>query len=95
MVLDQKELKRLQKLACISLSPEEQVKLGNQLQGIISFLDTLQEIKISCEQKQTDTSENPLRTWKGVRKFDDTKALLQNVKHEKINNSIVIKSVLS
>jgi|GEM_PF-3271117 len=39
--------------------------------------------------------ENPLRALEGVRAFDDSKVLLQNVKHEKINNSIVIKSVLS
>jgi hypothetical protein len=39
--------------------------------------------------------ENPLRTLDGVHAFADTKALLHNVQHEKINNSIVIKSVLA
>ncbi|MBU1758277.1 aspartyl/glutamyl-tRNA amidotransferase subunit C [Patescibacteria group bacterium] len=41
-----KELERLQKLAAIELSPEEQKKLGSQLQSIVSFLDKLQEVKI-------------------------------------------------
>ena len=30
----------------LKLSAEEQAKLGNQISGIISFLDTLKEIKI-------------------------------------------------
>jgi len=95
MKLIDKELARLQKLACIKLSPEEQVKLWNQLQNIIAFLDKLQEIKIAKNGWKSIKIENPLRTLEGMKKFEDAKALLQNVKHEKINNSIVIKSVLS
>jgi len=41
MSIDNKELKRLQKLACLSLSDEEEVKLGNQLDSIVNFLDNL------------------------------------------------------
>ena len=46
MTLTTQELERLQKLASIELSPEEQDKLGSQLQSIVSFLDKLQEVKI-------------------------------------------------
>lgn len=92
MTLTDQELERLQKLACIKLSTEEQAKFGNQLQNIISFLGTLGEIKIDTQLMKI---EHPLRTIEGIKKFDDTKALLHNVKHEKINNSIVITSVLS
>jgi Asp-tRNA(Asn)/Glu-tRNA(Gln) amidotransferase C subunit len=44
MLLTDQELHRLQTLARIKLSPEEQIKLGNQISGIISFLDKLKEI---------------------------------------------------
>lgn len=99
MILTNQELERLQKLACIKLSAQEQTKLWSQLQSIISFLDKLQEISTLNEDKPSVKSgggiNNPLRVIGWVRPFEDTKALLQNVKHEKINNSIVIKSVLS
>jgi len=36
-----------------------------------------------------------LRTIAGVRESSESKRILKNVKHEIVNNSIVIKSVLS
>jgi len=95
MILDKNELDRLQKLSCIRLSLEEQAKLWIQISGIIAFLNKLNEIKIDKNGWTSIKIENPLRTLEWTHAFDDTKALLQNVKHEKINNSIVIKSVLS
>lgn len=97
MSLSPQELARLQKLACIKLSAEEQAKFWKQLQGIIAFLDKLNQIQVADDRWQMAEKkiENPLRALEGVRAFDDSKVLLQNVKHEKINNSIVIKSVLS
>lgn len=95
MTLTDKELERLQKLAAIELSPEEQKKLGSQLQSIVSFLDKLQEVKIDWVIWIDEHIDNPLRTLEWVVESEDTQALLDNVKHEKINNSIVIKSVLS
>ena len=92
--MDKKELKRLQKLACISLSEEEEKKLGTQLQDIVVFLWQLNEIKIDKTWSKLMKIENSLRTLKGVNEFKDSKKLLQNVKHEILNNSIVIKSVL-
>ena len=95
MTLTTQELERLQKLASIELSPEEQDKLGSQLQSIVSFLDKLQEVKIDWVIWVDEHIDNPLRTLEGVVECEDTQALLDNVKHEKINNSVVIKSVLS
>ncbi len=92
-MLSPEEFARLQKLACIKLSPEEEQKLGAQLSNIIKFLDQLNEIKID---KNLKTKSNlTLRTISGTKKFADTKKLLANVKHPIVNNSIVIKSVLS
>ncbi|EKD25492.1 MAG: hypothetical protein ACD_80C00046G0019 [uncultured bacterium (gcode 4)] len=95
------EIKRLQKLSCISLSPQEEQKLWAQLTDIIGFLGKLPQTKdISWSKQSKDLSitkmgKLTLRTIKGVRQNTDTKKLLKNVKHEIVNNSIVIKSVLS
>lgn len=92
-MLNNEDFQRLQKLACIKLAPEEEAKLGKQLDGIIQFLGQLDQIKISSKIKKT--SDRTLRTIVGVREFPDAKKLLDNVKHPIVNNSVVIKSVLS
>lgn len=92
-MLSEKEFNRLQQLANIKLSPDEQVKLGTQLDNIIQFIWQLDQIKIFSKNKNKKT-ELSLRTIAWVREFPDTKKLLDNVKHPLVNNSIVIKSAL-
>lgn len=92
-MLNNDEFLRLQKLACIQLNPEEEAKLWKQLDNIIQFLGQLDQIKVSAKAKKI--SELTLRTISGVREFPDAKKLLDNVQHPIVNNSIVIKSVLS
>ena len=60
-MLSPAEFARLQQLANIKLSPEEQAKLGTQLDGIIQFLGELDQIKISSKKK-TKQTELTLRT---------------------------------
>jgi Asp-tRNA(Asn)/Glu-tRNA(Gln) amidotransferase C subunit len=92
-MLDKKELHHLQKLACIRLTADEEKKLWKQLENIIQFLGQLDQIKIG---KMADKKwELTLRTISGVKKFPHPEKLLKNVKHPIVNNSIVIKSVLS
>lgn len=99
-MLDSWELKRLQKLACIKLTDEEEKKLWSQLQNIVSFLWKLQEITLTPQsaspQKdivgKSDISINPIS---GVKQYHDVDWLLANVKHQKINKSIVIKSAIN
>ena len=93
-MLSDKEFLRLQQLANIRLSPEEQVKLGTQLDNIIQFIGQLDQIKIS-PKKKTKQTELSLRTIAWVHEFPDAKKLLDNVKHPLKNNSIIIKSALS
>ncbi len=45
MILSDTELKRLQKLSCIALSPEEEKKLSKQLNEIVDFLGQLPEVE--------------------------------------------------
>ena len=97
-MLSEKEFERLQKLACIKLTLQEKKKLWDQLVNIIDFLDQLKNIKIDLPVKQTDPIkiklDNSLRVISWVKKYNDINWLLDNVKHNKINNNIVIKSVL-
>ncbi len=62
MTLTDKELERLQTLACINLSSQEQLKLGKQLQNIITFLDKLKALQIKNEELSLSDIQNPLRT---------------------------------
>ncbi|MFA6255914.1 MAG: hypothetical protein WC606_01900 [Candidatus Absconditabacterales bacterium] len=89
------EIKRLQKLSCIALSPEEEKKFGTQLTSIIAFLGQLPETKVKSEKgKVKIDGKLSLRTIAGVTESADSKKILKNVKHPIVNNSIVIKSVL-
>jgi Asp-tRNA(Asn)/Glu-tRNA(Gln) amidotransferase C subunit len=97
------EIKRLQKLSCIALSPEQEQKLWAQLSDIIGFLGQLPEPKLRIENWRVHEGGKlkiaeeklTLRTIAGAKESLDSKKILQNVKHPIINNSIVIKSVLS
>lgn len=89
------DIKRLQKLSCIALSPEEEKKLWSQLTEIIGFLGQLPETKAKNWKLKAESKEMSLRTITWVREETDSKKFLQNVKHPIVNNSIVIKSVLS
>jgi Asp-tRNA(Asn)/Glu-tRNA(Gln) amidotransferase C subunit len=91
------EIKRLQKLSCIALSPEQEKKLWAQLKDIIAFLGQLPDKKLRIENWELKIKEAKLtlRTIAGVKESTESKKILRNVKHEVVNNSIVIKSVLN
>jgi len=88
------EIKKLQKLSCIALSPEQEQKLWKQLTDIIQFLWQLKELRMKDEGLRMK-DRLTLRTIAGVRESSESKRILKNVKHGIVNNSIVIKSVLS
>jgi aspartyl/glutamyl-tRNA(Asn/Gln) amidotransferase C subunit len=95
MKLTEEELKKLQKLACIKLSEWEKVKFWNQLESIINLLDELGKLDLSGDFELDEKDVNNLRTITWTEDFGDKNKLLQNVEHKLINNSVVIKSVLS
>lgn len=92
-MLNEKEFERLQKLACIKLEQEEIEKLFNQIWNIVIFLDKLNDLNL--ENNINIKQENNLRIISWSSDFENKEWLLNNVKHEKINNTIVIKSVLN
>jgi len=90
------EIKHLQKLSCIALSPQQEKKLWAQLSDIIGFLGQLPETKMNNEWWiMNNKGKLTLRTIAGVKESSESKKILKNVKHELVNNSIVIKSVLN
>jgi len=96
------EIKRLQKLSCIALSPQQEKKLWTQLKDIIAFLGQLPDVKDSRSNLpagrhgiKDQSNKLTLRTIKWVHQYLDTEKILKNIKHPMVNNSIVIKSVLS
>lgn len=95
MKLTEEELNKLQKLACIRLNDEEKEKLWNQLESIITLLDELGKLDLSGDTAVDENDLNNLRTISGTREREDKDKLLQNVEHKLLNNSVVIKSVLS
>jgi aspartyl/glutamyl-tRNA(Asn/Gln) amidotransferase C subunit len=59
-MLDDKEIKRLQKLANVKLSESEEKKLGGQLENIIQFLGQLAKLPVTAHASKK--SELTLRT---------------------------------
>ncbi len=95
MKLTEEELNKLQKLACIRLNEEEKEKFWNQLESIITLLDELGKLDLSGDIDIDENDINNLRTISGTQDWENKEKLLQNVEHKLVNNSVVIKSVLS
>lgn len=91
-MLNKEEFLRLQKLAAISLSDQETVKLGTQLWTIVQFLWKLKDISSPLSHNLNDL--HTLEPISGVCEYTDTQVLFDNVTHEKIGNTIVINSVI-
>ena len=94
MKLSIKELNHLEELSCLKLKESDQEKFLTQLDSIIDFLGQLQNLDLE-DIKLDENVENNLRTHKWTNIFENTKWIISNVKHEIVNNSIVIKSVLN
>lgn len=95
-MLDYKEFERLQKLSCVTLNDDKKKKLFSQVWDIVVFLNKLNELDIDKVVWVSDDNllSTNLRTIDWINDFENRDWLLKNVFHEKINNNIVIKSVL-
>ncbi len=92
--LKKEEFAHLQKLANINLDDSEQEKFLEKLEPVISKLDELSKVDIS-DIKEDLQLDNTLRTLDWPKDFSNKKEIMDNVEHDIINNSVVIKSVLS
>lgn len=91
--LNSQELEHLQKLSNIKIDASQKQKFLQKLDPIIQKLDELNQIDTS-DIKSNDVLDNSLRVLSDSKNFPHKKEILENVEHEIINNSIVVKSVI-
>lgn len=92
--LTAQELEHLEKLSNVKIYLSEQEKFLTKLDSVIWMLDKLNSIDTS-NIKEINWLWGKLRIIPGVKDFQNKKEILKNVKHDVVNNSIVIKSALS
>jgi Asp-tRNA(Asn)/Glu-tRNA(Gln) amidotransferase C subunit len=93
------QLEKLQNLSNIKLNDKEQDSFLSKLDPILAKLEELGMVDISLSSTKTDSDDITLRlldtTFEGQKQQNIAKNIIKNIEHEVINNSIVIKSVLS
>lgn len=92
--IDWKGLSHLEKLANIKINNQEEGIFLEKLDSIVNKLDELN--RFDTDGVYLDkTTDNPLRTIHATKDFSWKGDIIKNVKHDVVNNSIVIKSALS
>ncbi len=92
-MLTKEEFLHLQKLAAISLTDKEESKLQNQINSIVDFLKKLQNISFQPSIWIENTSTLFPISW--LYSYEYYWSLFDNSIHKKIDNSIVINSVIN
>lgn len=91
--LNKDELKHLETLCNIHIDESQQEIFLKKLDSIVDKLNELSNIDTT--NITSKSNNNSLRVIWWTKDFPHKKELLHNVKHEIINNSVVIKSALS
>lgn len=92
--IDWKWLSHLEKLACIKINSQEEGIFLEKLDSIVNKLDELNQFDTDGIYLDRPI-DNPLRIIHGTKDFSWKDDIIKNVKHDVVNNSIVIKSALS
>lgn len=92
--LTKEELQHLEKLANVSIDSDQEDKFLSKLDSVVDKLNDLNMVDTSNVMDVQDPS-NTLRVIWWTRDFENKKWIIDNVKHDVVNNSIVIKSALS
>ena len=92
--LTAQELEHLETLCNVHIDNSQKWVFLEKLDSIVDKLNELNSINTDNIEIQSN-SQNPLRVLWWVSEFPNKKEILDNVKHEVVNNSIVIKSALS
>lgn len=92
--INKEELAHLEQLANINIDKDQEWKFLEKLDNIVEKLDELNQFDTTWTDSSTN-NDNPLRTISGTKDFEWKKEIIDNVKHDVVNNSIVIKSALS
>lgn len=92
--INKQGLTHLEQLANINIDKSQEWPFLEKLDSIIDKLDELNKFDTEGEFMSTN-STNSLRILSGTKDFVWEKEILDNVRHDIVNNSIVIKSALS
>lgn len=92
--LTTQELEHLEKLSNVKIDDTQKESFLKKLDSVIWMLDKLNTIDTS-NISEINWLENTLRIISWTKDFSNKKEILWNVKHDIINNSILIKSALS
>lgn len=94
MSVTQQDLDHLKKLARIQFdTPEKEEQFLASMKSIVTMLEELQGLDISVDSPSSFMGKT-MHVHQKQQDFGDDKALLTNVHHTVMNNSIVVKSVL-
>jgi len=94
MSFTQEDLNHLKKLARIQFdSADKEDQFLGSMKNIVAMLQELQWLDISLDTTIPFMGKT-MHLGQGQEDFGDDKALLANVQHPVMNNSIVVKSVL-
>lgn len=92
--LTPQELEHLETLCNVHIDDSQKWPFLKKLDSIVDKLNELNSINTENVDIQSN-SQNSLRVLWWISDFPNKKEILDNVKHEVVNNSIVIKSALS
>ena len=93
--LNLQELQHLEKLSCIKIDENKQSIFLDKLDNVIDKLNELNKIDTNWIHEISFSEGNPLRIIWWNKDFSNKKWIIDNAKHDVINNSIMIKSALS
>jgi Asp-tRNA(Asn)/Glu-tRNA(Gln) amidotransferase C subunit len=95
MALTQQEFMHLKKLARIQFDTSNKEKQFLwSMQNIVTMLEQLQSLDIQLDVSAGPFMDKLMHTHPNQQDFAHSNALLANIQHPLINNSIVVKSVL-
>ena len=92
--LTKEELQHLEKLSNIKINEDYEWIFLQKLDSVVNKLNDLNKVDTS-NITNTNSTDNTLRVIEWTRDFSNKKGIIDNAKHDVINNSIVIKSALS
>lgn len=90
--MDKTQLEKLQKSSNIKLNSKEEELFIQDFDIMTDLLNSMSQFSDKVEPK--NFSDVSLRTISKIEDFQNTKSILANSKHNIVNNSIQIKSVI-
>ncbi|HMT01484.1 MAG TPA: hypothetical protein PKD96_00060 [Candidatus Absconditabacterales bacterium] len=92
-MISSQQIEKLEKLCAIKLTNEEKIGFMEKLEKVIEMISTLQSVELPALKNEGKTSAECI--FPEIEKRGESELLLNNVKHQIIHNSIVIKSSLT